>query len=86
MGLGAVAELPPLNSFFEAPQDREPNLSALRAFLSKQPADGGLIVLVTHFVTISGITGEAVSSGEGVVMRLNGDGGYEVRGRMAFGF
>ena len=85
MDLGTVVELPALNSFYQRPQDREPNLSALRSFLAEQPAKGELIVLVTHFVTISGITGEGVSSGDGVVLRLTGDGGYEVVGRMGFG-
>lgn len=84
IGLGPVAELPALNSFFERPQDREPNLAALRAFLSKQPASGALIVMVTHFVTISGITGEGVSSGEGMVLRVNSQGGVDVLGRLGF--
>jgi len=86
MNLGIVAELPALNSFYEAPQDREPNLSALRAFLSKQPSDGNLIVLVTHFVTIAGITDVGVSSGEGVVLQLDGKGGFDVLGNLQFGF
>ncbi len=86
IGLGPVAELPALNSFYERPQDREPNLAALQSFLAKQPADGPLIVLVTHFVTISAITDEGVSSGEAVVMRLKGAGGAEVLGRMDFEF
>ena len=84
--LGPVAELPALNSFYDRPQDRQPNLAALRSFLDKQPADGPLIVLVTHFVTISAITDEAVSSGEGVVMRLTGAGAAEVLGRLDFEF
>ncbi|BBO70389.1 hypothetical protein DSCA_43190 [Desulfosarcina alkanivorans] len=86
MEIGPVAELPALNSFFERPRDREPNLAALRAFLAGQPADGPLIVLVTHFVTISAITGEAVSPGEGVVARLTGGGGVAVLGRLDFDF
>ena len=86
MGLGSVSELPALNSFYERPQDREPNLAALRAFLLEQPTNGGLIILVTHFVTISGMTGEPVSSGEGVVMGLKNDVKHEVLGRMGFGF
>jgi phosphohistidine phosphatase SixA len=84
IGLGPIAELPALNSFFDRPQDREPNLSALRAFLAEQPADGPLIILVTHFVTISAITGEGVSSGSGVVARLTGGGSLEVAGRLDF--
>jgi phosphohistidine phosphatase SixA len=85
MNLGDVMELPALNSFFSRPQDREPNLDALQDFISRQDPGGELIVLVTHFVTISAVTGEGVSSGEGVVLRLGRDGSYEVLGRLSFG-
>ncbi len=84
IGLGPVTELPALNSFFQRPEDRQPNLAALRTFLANQPPDGKLIVLVTHFVTISGIAGKGVSSGEGVVLQLDGEGGFDVMGRIGF--
>jgi broad specificity phosphatase PhoE len=83
--LGAVAELPALNSFYELTQDREPNLKALRKFIGKQPSNGELIILVTHQVTISAIANEFVSSGEGVLLRLNTDAPYEIVGRLNFG-
>jgi len=86
INLGPVVQLPALNSFYERPQDREPNLKALRIFLSKQTSQEELLILVTHFVTISEITGEAVSSGEGVVLRLKEKGGFEVAGRLNFGY
>jgi phosphohistidine phosphatase SixA len=82
--LGAVAELPALNSFYELTQDRQPNLKALRKFIAKQPSDGVLVILVTHFVTISAIANEGVSSGEGVLLKLNKDAAYENVGRMNF--
>ena len=82
LDLGAVAELPALNSFFERPQDRAPNLAALRSFLGNQPTDGELIILVTHFVTIAAIAGESVPSGDGVILRLSGGGTFEVVGRL----
>lgn len=84
LGMGPVKELPALNSFFERPEDREPNLSVLRAFLSKQPLEGHLIIMVTHYVTIAGITGEAVSSGNGMLVELTGNGAYRVHGELAF--
>ena len=86
INLGPVTPLPALNSFFDRPQDREPNLKALRNFLSQQAADSELLILVTHYVTISGITGEAVSSGEGVVLRVKDRGTYDVVGTLGFGF
>jgi broad specificity phosphatase PhoE len=84
LALGPVAELPALNSFFELTQNREPNLKALRKFIAEQPPDGGLIILVTHFVTISAITGVGVSSGEAVLLKLNQNAPYEVVGRVNF--
>ena len=82
--VGSVEELPALNSFYERPQDREPNISALKTFISQQPVDGQLIVFVTHYVTIAAITGESVSSGTGVLMELRKDSSYEVIGRLSF--
>ena len=84
LALGPVAELPALNSFFELTQNREPNLKALRKFIAEQPPDGRLVILVTHFVTVSAITGEGISSGEGVLFKLNKNAPYEVVGRVNF--
>ncbi len=83
--LGPVAELPALNSFYELVQNREPNLKALREFIAAQPEEGKLIILVTHFVTISAIADRGVSSGEGVLLELNRDKLYEVVGQLDFG-
>jgi len=84
LNIGPVMELSSLNSFYDRPQDREPNIYALQEFISEQLRDGELIILVTHFVTISAITGEGVSSGEGVVLRLNGGAAYDVIGILSF--
>ncbi len=72
LNLGAVTELPALNSFFDRPQEREPKISALRAFLAKLPADGPPVVLVTHQVTVSALTGVYPASGGGVLLQLDG--------------
>lgn len=84
LDLGPVKELAALNSFYERPQDRESNLKALNEFISHQPADGGLIILVTHFVTISAVSGEGVSSGGGVLLTLHKGAPYAVAGRIGF--
>ena len=82
--MGPVRELPALNSFYELTQNRETNLIALRKFMAQQPSDGALIILVTHFVTISAITDEGVSSGEGVLIELHKDAPYRTVGRLNF--
>jgi len=84
MGVGSVVELPALNSFYEQPSNREPNLRALREFLATRPAQGTPTVLVTHQVTIAAITGSGVSSGEGVLVELERGHRYTVRARLRF--
>ena len=78
LDLGTVKELPALNSFFQMTENREPNLRALNQFLSEQKIDGELIIMVTHSVTISAISGQSVASGDGVLLKLNKAAPYEV--------
>ena len=84
LGLGAVTELPALNSFFERPQDREPNLAGLRDFFDRQTPDGNPLVLVTHQVTITALTGEYAASGTGVLVALEPDGAVRTVARVDF--
>ncbi len=72
LGLGPVTELPALNSFFARPDQREGNLDGVRKFLAKLPADGPLVILVTHQVTVTGITGVYPGSGGGALLQLDG--------------
>ena len=84
MGMGEVTPLPALNSFFESPQDREPNLSALRQFIQNKSKPGELIIMVTHQVTISGITGNWTDSGHGKLVRPGNDGKIKLLGELDF--
>lgn len=85
LDLGPVIELPALNSFFQRPADREPNLRALRAFLAEQSAVADRpLILVTHQVTISAITGSWAASGEGVLIGPGDADGYSIKARFAF--
>ena len=84
LGLGPVAELPALDSFYGKPQNREPDIKALRSFIATLPADGELIIFVTHYVTILEVTGEGVSPGEGVVLKIKEGGAFDVLGSLSF--
>lgn len=53
-------------------------MMSLRDFLSKQPVDETLTILVTHQVTISALTGVYPRSGTGVMLILDGEGEYDV--------
>lgn len=83
LGLGEVEPLPALNSFFDRPEDRGRKLAAVRAFLAELPRDGGPVVLVTHQVTVSGVTGRGVAAGGGYVLRLDASGAPAVVGALA---
>jgi len=80
--LGPVTELPALNSFFERAQDRDARVAALRTFLARLPPDGPPVVLVTHQVTITALTGDFTPSGGGVIFELNGSGTPRVLGEL----
>lgn len=77
LNLGEVNELSSLNSFYQMTQNREPNLKALKAFIAEQISDEMLIIMVTHSVTISEISGQNVASGNGVLLKINPSGTYE---------
>jgi phosphohistidine phosphatase SixA len=83
LGLGPVVERPAeLNSFFADRSAQPVATAALRTFLAAQPRDGGLLVLVTHQVNITALTGIVPASGEGVVLRLLPGRQFAIVGRL----
>lgn len=83
LSFGPVVERPAeLNSFFDERSAQPAATAALRAFLRSLPSDGGLVVLVTHQVNITALTGIVPASGEGVVLRLAPAGEFAVAGRL----
>ncbi|MEQ8709806.1 MAG: histidine phosphatase family protein [Rhodospirillales bacterium] len=79
LGLGHPEDLPDLNSFFESRQNGPRQTAALRQWLGSQSLAEPL-VLVTHQVNITALTGVFPSSGEIVVFRLLADGAVDVIG------
>lgn len=79
--LGPVEELPILNSFFDRPANRDAQTGALRQWLAGEALDAPL-VLVTHQVNITALTGVYPRSGELVVIRRTGDGEIVVIGSL----
>lgn len=70
--LGAVSILEPLNSFFRQQDRREPQTTALRDWLQARAGDKPL-VLVTHQVNITALTGIFPTSGELVFVEMGTD-------------
>ncbi len=81
IGMGKVTELPILNSFFQH-GDRESSQSqALKKWLAGQNLEQPLL-LVTHQVNITAISGVYPAPGEIVVMRRAKDGTLSVVGAL----
>ena len=68
---GPVREVPAFNSFFGDPARVPAQTAAARELLLAWRGPGALVV-VTHQVNISAITGGATASGEGIVLRRMG--------------
>jgi phosphohistidine phosphatase SixA len=78
---GKIEELPALNSFFET-RDRGPaQTKALREYLMQRSTTKPLI-LVTHQVNITALTGEFASSGEVIVFSMDDKGEVTVLGSL----
>lgn len=77
--LGTVTELPALNSFFRRYERKERQTRELREWLAARDL-GEPLVLVTHQVNITALTGVYPGSGEMVVLRRTGAGEFSVVG------
>ena len=77
LDLGPVADAPALNSFFRDRSTRDRQTEETRDLIAATP---GSLMLVTHQVNISALTGRFTRSGEVLVVRLEEDGGAEVLG------
>lgn len=71
--MGRVEERPALNSFYAGRGDRDAQTAATRALISRMPA-GARLLIVTHQVNITALTGLGVGSGEIIVTRRTPDG------------
>ena len=79
LDLGDPIPLPALNSFFRDYSRKTMQTEALFAWLADQPLPRPLL-LETKQVNITAFTGIYPDSGEVVVMRKNGDGGFDLAG------
>lgn len=84
LDLATVHEYPVLNSFFSDRSTALEQTEALRRFVA-EAAPQGNIVLVTHQVNITELTGVFPSSGEMVVIRPDEREGFVSIGRLGSG-
>jgi phosphohistidine phosphatase SixA len=73
MDLGPVTPFPPANSFFANRSEADRQTADLLAYLAALPPDARVLI-VTHQVNITALTGVTPRSGEIVVTRRDGGG------------
>jgi phosphohistidine phosphatase SixA len=83
LGLGEVVAFAPLDSFFGDRARGPDQTAALRALLADADAEGPSLVMVTHQVNITALTGIFPRSGEIVVLRLGGPAIFETLGAIS---
>jgi phosphohistidine phosphatase SixA len=84
LGLGTVEPYAPLDSFFSYPERGPATIDAMARFVSG--IGSATVVLVTHQVNITGLTGVYPASGEAVVVTAEPGAAARVRvvGRLPF--
>ena len=77
LALGQVRTLEPLNSFFRRRDRRDAQTAALKNWLQARP-DGNPLVLVTHQVNITALTGIYPKSGEMIFVEMGANNSLRV--------
>ncbi len=81
MALGRVEPIAWLDSFFQQRNERDARTHAAREYIAAWQGPGN-VLLVTHQVNITALTGSGVGSGEMIVVRPTGDS-FQVVGRLS---
>ncbi len=81
LGLGPVTPFPPANSFFSDRSEADRQTAEVLAYIAALP-EGERVLIVTHQVNITALTGIVPRSGEIVITRRTG-AGLEVVDRLA---
>ena len=79
MNLGEITVEPGLNSFFQGIVPKDKTLHRLRKRLESVEAKQKLVLMITHQVTITAVTGITVSSGGAVAFNTKSGESREVR-------
>ena len=82
MNLGPVEPTPALNSFFQTPDREAAQTAALRQLIRNHRATSGVMLLVTHQVNITALTGIIPSSGGAVVLQADRQGKIQQIGQL----
>jgi phosphohistidine phosphatase SixA len=82
LAFGRASVWPALNSFFDSPQQEPRQTAAVRKRLPGMLQPGKNIVIVSHQVNITALTGIAPQMGEAIVAKFDANGAMEISGRL----
>jgi phosphohistidine phosphatase SixA len=82
LNLGPVEPFPALNSLFQNSKAEPTQTSTVRRFIVNNRETKGVIILVTHQVNITALTGIVPRSGESVLLKADSSGKVSVFGRL----
>lgn len=82
LGFGDVEVSETLNSFFQDRNSAQSQTQALKEFVASSTEAGSPLILITHQVNITALTGVFPASGEIVVIEPTSAGEVEIRGRL----
>jgi phosphohistidine phosphatase SixA len=81
LAFGTAEPWPPLDSFFDA-RSQEPDRTRRVRQLAGERPDSGNLILVTHQVNITALTGIAPVQGEMILLTPLGGGAFKIAGRL----
>jgi phosphohistidine phosphatase SixA len=81
LAFGKAEAYPPLDNLFHDRGRESERAGAIRALAGQRP-EGGNLILVTHGININAAVGLQPAPGEMIVVTPQGNGRYEVRGRI----
>jgi phosphohistidine phosphatase SixA len=81
LAFGMVEPWPPLDSFFNDRGRADTQTQAVRKLIAERPPTGNLI-LVSHQVNITALTGISLAPSEMVVLTPSGHGEFRIAGRL----
>jgi phosphohistidine phosphatase SixA len=82
INLGTVEPTPALNSFFENPDREAAQTAALRQLILNHRTSNAVLILVTHQVNITALTGIIPASGAAVVLQADRQGNIQQIGEL----
>lgn len=84
LALGPVQPLAALDSFFQQRSRGPAQMAELQRWLAAQPRAGPPLILVTHQVNITALLDIFPAEGELIFAAPDGEGGWEMRGRLSY--